>query len=158
MTASPTLIPALQLSFRAAAAAALSLALAGLLQLDFPIYAMIAAVIVTDLSPAATRKLGLRRLAGTILGTVLGAALSALLPAGALTIGIGIFLAMFLSHVLRLSEAAKVSGYVCAIVLLEHAGDPLVYALYRFVETVLGIGVAFLISWVPKLIRTGEPR
>jgi uncharacterized membrane protein YgaE (UPF0421/DUF939 family) len=118
---------------------------------------MIAAVIVTDLSPAESRKLAWRRLAGTILGSVLGAVLATALPHGALTIGLGIFLAMFLSHALRFPEAAKVAGYVCAIVLLEHTAQSWVYAFWRFTETVLGIGIALLISLVPKLIRHDSP-
>ena len=146
------------MSLRAALAAALSLAIARLLQLEFPIYAMIAAVIVIDLSPPETRKLGLRRLAGTIIGSVLGALLAAALPPGALTIGLGIFLAMFLSHLLRLPEAAKIAGYLCAIVLLHYSADPWSYAFWRFVETVLGVCVAALVSLLPKLFRSREPR
>lgn len=151
-------IPALQLSIRAAAAAALSLLIAQQLGLEYPIYAMIAAVIVIDLSPQETRRLAWRRLAGTVLGSILGGVLATLLPSGALTIGLGIFLAMFLSHTLRLPEAARIAGYLCAIVLLEHSADQWTYAFWRFVETVLGIGVALLLSLVPRVIRTADPR
>ena len=148
------LIPAVQLSFRAAAGAALAYYLARQLGLQFPIYAMIAAVIVTDLSTAETRKLAWRRLAGTLVGSVLGALLALLLPGGALTMGLGIFVSMFALHLMRLPEAARIAGYLCAIILLEHSGDPWMHAFWRLTETLLGIAVAYLISLVPRLIRT----
>jgi len=154
--AAPSLVPGLQLSFRGAAAAAISFAIAVAFKLQFPIYAMIASVIVLDLSPAETRKLALRRIAGTAVGSVLGAVLAAALPHGIFTLGLGIFLSMFLTHVLGMKEAARVAGYLCAIVLLEHTADPWMYAMWRSIETLLGIGVALLISLVPRLLRHGE--
>ncbi len=151
-----TLIPAFQLCLRAGIAAAISVTIANLFGFPFPIYAMIAAVIVTDLEPVQTRKLGLQRLVGTVLGASLGAMFSSLLPLSPWLIGFGILAAMFLSYLFRLQDAARVTGYVCGIVLLEHAAEPWSYALHRSMETVLGILTAMLVSLVPKLIRTDK--
>jgi uncharacterized membrane protein YgaE (UPF0421/DUF939 family) len=42
--------------------------------------------------------------------------------------------------------------------MLEHGENPWNYALWRVIETVLGIGLAVSVSLVPKLIRIDEPK
>lgn len=143
---------ALQLATRAAAGAVISVTIAQWLRLDFPLYAMIGAVIVTDLSPARTRQLALPRLAGTVLGACIGALAVRWLGTGTLAIAAGVLIAMFVAQSSGWSEAAKLAGYVCGLVVLEHGSEPWAYAMYRFIETVLGIAVAVGISLVPKLI------
>jgi len=145
-----------QLPVRAAVAAALAVAAAQVLQLEFPLYALVSAVIVTDLSPTETRKLGLWRVVGTVLGAALGATLSMVIPHGPLAIGVGVLVAMLLCHVLRLRGAAKLGGYVCGIVMLEYHAQPWLYASYRVLETLLGIATAVLVSLVPLLLSADK--
>jgi uncharacterized membrane protein YgaE (UPF0421/DUF939 family) len=152
----PLHIPPLQLATRAAVGAGMAVWIADLVQLQYPLYALIGAVIVTDLSPSQTRRLAWRRLAGTVVGATVGASCSSLLPQGPLAIAAGILAAMLLSHLFRLQAAATIAGYVCGIVVLDHGRHPWTYALHRLVETVLGIGVAMVISFVPKLLRAGS--
>ena len=148
-----TLITGLQLSLRAAVSAGLAVAIAQFLKLQYPIYALLAAVIVLDLSPSRTQQLAVQRLVGTLVGATVGATLSEFLPSGPLAIAVSILAAMLLSWGLRLYAAAKVAGYVCGIVILSHDAAPWGYAVYRVIETLLGIAMAVLVSLVPTLMR-----
>lgn len=141
------------LALRVALAAAIAFALAELLQLNHPIYAFIAAVIVTDRSPQLSRKLGLTRIASTIVGAATGAALSQIMGPGVLSLGISVLVAMLACQALRMSDGAKVAGYICGLILIDHRGEPWTYALDRFIETLLGVIVAWGVSAVPHLIR-----
>ena len=143
----------LQLSVRAAVAAALSLAIGQLLQLEHPIYALIAAIIVTDLTPSETARRGMTRVVSTIVGAICGAGLSMLLPPGPIAIGVGVLITMLLCELLNMREGAKVAGFICGIVMFSFSDDPWRYALFRFIETTLGIAVAWALSYVPKLLR-----
>jgi uncharacterized membrane protein YgaE (UPF0421/DUF939 family) len=146
-----------QLALRAALAGTISLYLAKFLDLQHPIYALVAAIIVTDFSPAETTRLGRQRLAATGIGAICGVALSSAFGQVEWTVGFGILVAMILCHACNVSAGAKVAGYLCALIILGEGEDPWRHALYRFVETVVGIAVAWILSLVPRLIRLEEP-
>jgi hypothetical protein len=110
----PIPISGIQLAVRAGFAAGLSLGLAQLLALDYPIYALVAAVIVTDLSPVQTRKLGRQRMAASVVGAFCGAVITLLLPPAAWAVALSIAVAMLVCVLVRVREGAKVAGYVCA--------------------------------------------
>jgi|tagenome__1003787_1003787.scaffolds.fasta_scaffold19844522_1 uncharacterized membrane protein YgaE (UPF0421/DUF939 family) len=157
MLSAPSYLTGLQLAVRAGAGATLALIIAQLLKLDYPVFAFIAAVTVTDLRPAQTRDLGLLRMMATFVGAVLGAALSPLLPAEAWSVGVSVLIAISVAEVLGAREAGRVAGYICGLIVLDQSIEPWHYATFRFIETVLGVTVAWLISYVPKLIRVEEP-
>jgi len=145
---------ALQLSIRAALAAGISVAIAQRFEVAFPIATLISAVIVTDLEPPKTRHLALRRLLGSIVGALFGALIG---PAGPAGVAFGVAASMLLAQVVGLAPAAKLTGYVCGIVTLSSRGAPLSTAIQRLLETMVGIGVAVLVSYVPKRLRIEEP-
>lgn len=151
-----TAVVEMTLALRIALAGSLAYALADLLGFQHPIYAFIAAVIVTDHSPQQSQRLGLTRIASTIVGAATGAALSQAIGTSLLSLGIGVLAAMLSCQVLRMSEGAKVAGYICGLVLIEHRGEAWIYAYYRFIETLLGVIVAWGISAVPRLIRSTD--
>ena len=153
----PKLTRNFQLAIRSAVAASLSLAIAQHFKLEYPLFAVIAAVIATDLTPARSRQLGIIRLVSTAVGAVCGLMLGFVLPSGPLAIGFSILVAMLVCQLLPASSGARVAGYICAIVVFTVEGEPWRYAFFRFVETALGVGVAWMISYVPKLFPADEP-
>lgn len=154
----PPYMSGVQLALRASVAAAIAIAIADLCRLEFPIYALLAAVLVTDLAPSQSRKLATHRLLATLLGAVCGAALTFVLPPGPIAIGVSILIAMLLCQLLRIPDAAKVAGFICGIVVLEYSAAPWVSAFQRFIETTMGVVVALVVSYVPKLIKIEEPK
>lgn len=77
-------------------AAGLPVSLAWLCRIEYPIYVLIASVIVTDLSPAPTRKLGLQGLLSTVVGATCGSSFGQALQRSAWVIGFGVLVAMLI--------------------------------------------------------------
>jgi uncharacterized membrane protein YgaE (UPF0421/DUF939 family) len=146
-------ITALQLSFRAATAAGLAVGIAQWLKLPFPVYALIAAVLVMDLSPSRTLQVATQRMAGTVIGVTVGAVLSYWLPAGPVAIGVSVLLAMLSSHAANLPGGTRLSGYAAGIAVMSYGASPWTYAVHRGIETFIGVAMAVLVSIVPKLLR-----
>jgi uncharacterized membrane protein YgaE (UPF0421/DUF939 family) len=145
-----------QLALRAAIAGAFAVAIAGYFSFDFPIFAFITAVIVTDLSAAESRKQGLARLVSTIVGAIWGAILAPVIPSGPLAVGFSVLVAMLTCQVFAGSGGARVAAFVCGVIVLASPAEPWLYALHRLAETILGVAVAWAISFVPKLFHFEE--
>ena len=133
-----------------------TIAVGRMLRIDEPIFAILAVALVTDLSPRETQQRGLSRISGTVVGSIVGALLSLVLPSNPFSIGFGVLLSMFLASPVKFPADARVAGLVSGIILVRHGGDPWGYALHRSLETMLGIVMAILVSYLPKLLRA-EP-
>ena len=144
----------LQLATRSAVSATLAFSIAQALKLDYPIFALAAAVIATDLTPARSRELGFRRLIATAIGGLLGALAASMNLVGVWAVGPSILIAMLVCQGVGAYEGARIAGYICGIIVLLDSGDtPWHYALFRTIETALGVLLAWGISYVPKLLR-----
>jgi len=154
----PSLMSSLGFSVRAGVAAGASVAFARSLHLGQAVPALIAAVIVMDVSPTNAWRLPLMRVTGTILGALTGAALGQWLGSGPWVIGLGVLASVFLTSVLRLQGAAQLAGYTCGIVLINSGGGAWGYAGGRLIETLIGITVAMLVNSVARLVPIRRSR
>lgn len=153
-----TVLSSFQLSFRAALSAALSTFVASSLGLPHPVYAAISSIVVIELKSSETRRLAFPRVAGTLLGGIFGASWSMWWGPGYWQIAAVIFLSMCATYLVRIPQAAKLAGYVSAIVFMNFGNDPWVYAVYRVVETLLGISASMALSCIPLLLPVWKDR
>jgi hypothetical protein len=65
-------------------------------------------------------------------------------------------LAMLICYFFEKGDAAKVAGFICGIIMINHSVEPWQYARLRCIETMLGVAVAWGISYVPKLSPVDE--
>ena len=142
----PNLSESLQIGLRISLAGLLAAWTAFRLGMDYPIYAVIAAIVVTDASPEVTRRTGLLRLLGNGAGALLGGAIGSLLGHSPLVMAAGVFSTFLLSEMAGLRDASQLTAYVTGIVILFHGDSPWVYAADRFIETSLGLGFAILVG------------
>ncbi len=137
---------AILLGVRAALASVVAVGIAQSMKLTYPLYAVVAAVIVTDVSSQKTQESGVQRLLGTALGAAAGPLFVLALGDSLPVVGAAIVTLIFVCYVAGYGEAAKLAGYVAGLVVLDHSDAPWTYARDRFVETSLGIVLAIVMS------------
>lgn len=143
----------LRQAFRVTVAAVLSLAAARLLDLPMPLWAVLTAIIVTQLSVGRSLKATIDYLSGTFGGAVWGAAVAVVVPHAS---QIGLFAVLALAVAPLAVVAARRPGLTVApitavlVILLPaitHAG-PVASALDRAIEVALGGIIGFAVSFL----------
>jgi uncharacterized membrane protein YccC len=143
----------LGLFFRVTASALLSFELAHWLGLHMPLWAVLTAIIVTQLSVGRSLKASLDYLGGTIGGAICGAAVGVLVGGGselALLTGLAIAvgpLALIAAIRQSLTSAPITAAIVLLVPALTHA-SPIATAVDRMLEVALGAVIGLTISFV----------
>jgi uncharacterized membrane protein YccC len=143
----------LSLSLRATVAAVLSLVLSKLLHLPLPLWTVLTAIILTQVSFGRSVKATLDYLAGTVAGAVYAGAVAALVPHAneiALT-GVLILVVAPLALAGAINPSFSVSTFTGVLVILVPAithVSPIESAFYRVVEVTMGGVIALAVSLV----------
>ena len=142
----------LQIGIRASLASLLAAWVALRLGMDYPIYAVIAAIVVTDSNPDVTRKMGFSRLMGNMIGACLGALFGTFLGHSALAMAGGVLFSILFTDLIGLRDTQRITAYITGIVILFHGDSPWLYAKDRFIETTIGLFFAVLVSVVMEVV------
>jgi len=141
------------IGLRSAFAAVASVEISRCFGLQYPLYALIGAIMVTEYHGEETRQQCLIRFLGNVLGIIAGGLLGTLLGAYPWVIGLATFVMVLICYYTDFAAAAKLSAFVAALTVMDHSQTPWLYGRDRILETVIGIGFAVLMSLaipVPK--------
>jgi len=132
--------------FKIAVAAAVSFLIVQQLHWNYPMYSVVAAIIVMSTTYNSTYTLAIQRVIGTIIGALGGAIFAVIFGSNVFSLGIAVFLTTLLAS-WKFQETSKLAGPVSAIVILNYAGSAWFYAWMRFLETLVGVVVALLVNY-----------
>ncbi|MDQ0473347.1 FUSC family protein [Labrys wisconsinensis] len=141
-----------RLALRVTLAAVLALVIANLVGLPQSSWAAITAVIVTQASLGASLKAAGDRAAGTLAGAMWGAAVAALLPVHGpppdreIAMVVALAPTAFLAAVRPSFRIAPITALIVLLPTGQVTGSPLIYALERVVEIMLGIGTGIAVA------------
>ncbi len=116
--------------------------------LHYPIYALVAAIMVTEYHGEETRKQSVTRFLGNSIGIISGGILSSCFGGQSWVIGLAAFFMVLFCYYFGLALAAKYSAFVAALTVMDHSDMPWLYGRDRIMETLIGIGFAVLMSLI----------
>jgi len=135
-------------TFKTGLAVIITLLISDMLMISNPFFAAIAAIFAMESSISATFVAARDRMYGTILGAIVGFLFSMLIPVNAMTIGIGIIIVIYICNVFKWQGTIKISTIVFLAILLGfEEGGQLEYALFRTLDTFIGLAISTLINY-----------
>lgn len=135
-------------TIKTALAASLTIFIARTFNLRSPFFAGIAAIISMQSSVSESLNAGIHRMYGTIIGAIVALVFSLIAPENAFFMGIGIMIIIYICNILKLKKSVTISTIVFQSIILNYQeGSRVSYALYRTLDTLIGLVIGTLINY-----------
>ena len=135
-------------TLKTALAVILTLFICDLLNITNPFFATIAAIIAMETSVSGSLLIARERMYGTVIGAAIALLFTLLFPVNYITIGLGVLLVIYICDVFQWQNTIKISNIVFIAILLgfEESGQ-VEYAVFRTLDTLLGLTVGTLVNY-----------
>lgn len=135
-------------TIKTAIAVSLSIFIAQTLKLQSPFFVGIAAIISMKASVSESLSIGKDRMLGTVFGAIVAIIFSYISPTNVISIGIGIVIIIYICNLLGWGKAIQISTMVFLVILLNYTeGSRINYAIYRTMDTLIGLIIGTLINY-----------
>lgn len=139
-------------NLKTAIAVFISLIICKLLKQTYPFYACIAAVICMQNSVENSFVIGKNRMIGTIIGGILGYLLSVLFGNSSVMCALGIIIVIYICNLLDKKGSVVISCIVFIAIMINLKDvSAFEYAVFRVIDTLIGILVAILVNKYIKI-------
>ncbi len=129
-------------------AVSLAMLAAGIFDIQYPFFAIIAALIAIQPTVTDSWRVGANRMLGTLIGAIVGVIFISVFPANFIFLGIGIIILIIIMNRLHWNEAINIAAVVLVAIFLNDGGNNVNYALHRLFDTFLGISIAVVINYL----------
>ncbi len=123
------------------------------------LWAVISAIIVLEATAVSTLNTAKTRIVGTSTGAIISGVYLLLFPFSLLGYGICIAVGVLACHLFRVKPAMKITGITISVVLIvstiEKELHPALNAGLRFMESMIGIGIAILVVYAANYLNYG---
>ena len=129
-------------------ALALAIFVAQILEIEYPFFVGMTAIISMDKTMTNSLKMGRNRVVGTFLGACIGVLLSYVDRGNALLCGVGIMMLILICNRLRLQGSITIGGIVMIAIMVHTDKTPLFYGFHRTFDTLIGALVSLFVNVV----------
>ena len=135
-------------TIKTALAVSLTILISQIFNLRSPFFAGIAAIIAMQTSVSESFTMAKNRMYGTILGGTIALLFSYFAPENILSIGLGIIILIYACNLFGWKRSVQISTMVFLSIILNYEeGSRLNYALYRTLDTLVGLIIGTLINY-----------
>jgi len=127
---------------------AICLIISKVLDLYYPYYAAIAAIICIQNTVYGSFKVAKNRVLGTIIGSLLGIFCVFIFPYNPWISGMGVLVLLYFLKVINLENAYIVACIVFLANFVPGQGPSITYSLNRTFDTIIGILIALIVNWL----------
>ncbi|MZK51097.1 FUSC family protein [Clostridium beijerinckii] len=133
-------------AIRVGIAAALCMLAANLLNLKFPFFVLLPAVMPISTFFGETIKFGINRIIGTTIGAIIGVILVTLQSQNIFLIGIGVIIIIYTCNYLKWDSTTSIACLVFLAIMTGVKESALTYSIHRLVDTFIGIAITTLVN------------
>ncbi|EKQ52834.1 MULTISPECIES: aromatic acid exporter family protein [unclassified Clostridium] len=131
---------------RAGIAAALCMLVSNLLNLKFPFFVLLPAVMPISTFFGETIKFGINRVIGTTIGAIIGSILVTIQPQNVFLVGIGVIIIIYVCNYLKWDSTTSIACLVFVAIIAGVKESAVTYSIHRLLDTFIGISITTLVN------------